>query len=108
MCDLRPFISLRRLGAGPGVLPHLGVELLPTLPLSLQFFLRLLEASADEFHLRLAALQLHGQLAVCAGRGRETGTFVKFGMTNQSNNESEFFFVGIISKVLWDNLSGLG
>lgn len=49
------------------VLPHLGIELLPRLSLRLQFFLRLLQSSADEFHLGLAALQLHGQLTFCTG-----------------------------------------
>lgn len=50
------------------VLSHLGIELLSCLPLCLQFFLRLLESSADKFHLCLAALQLHGQLTVCGGK----------------------------------------
>lgn len=43
--------------------PHLGVQLLPAPSLRLQFLLRLLQPPADELHLRLAAVQLHGQLA---------------------------------------------
>lgn len=73
VCTFRRLISRRRSAASTGVPPHLGIELLPTLSLGFQFFLGLLESSADEFHLRLAALQLHGQLAVCVGRGRVMG-----------------------------------
>lgn len=65
----RRLISHQRCGARHSVLSHLGIELLSALPLRLQFFLRLLESSADKFNLRLAALQLHGQLTVCVWRG---------------------------------------
>lgn len=65
----RHLISHQCCGARHSVLSHLGIELLSALSLRLQFFLRLLESSADKFYLRLAALQLHGQLTVCVGRG---------------------------------------
>ena len=71
----RHLISHQRRAARHGVLSHLGIELLSGLSLCLQFFLRLFESSADKFNLRLAALQLHGQLAVCGGRGG--GDFVR-------------------------------
>lgn len=71
----RHLISHQRRAARHSVLSHLGIELLSGLSLCLQFFLRLFESSADKFNLRLAALQLHGQLAVCGGRGG--GDFVR-------------------------------
>ena len=75
---LRHLICRQRCGARhpASFLPHLGIELLSGLSLRLQFFLRLLQPSADEFDLRLAALQLHGQLAVCAERDARMCDFV--------------------------------
>ena len=64
---LRYLICERRCRARRRVLTHLGIELLPGLSLRLQFFLRLLQSSADKLHLRLAAVQLHGQLTFCGG-----------------------------------------
>lgn len=43
----------------------LGIHLLPRLPLGFHLFVRLLQTSAKEVHLRLATLQLQDQLALC-------------------------------------------
>lgn len=49
------------------VLPHLCIQLLPRLPLRLQFLLHLLQTFADKLDLCLATLQLHRQVALCDG-----------------------------------------